>query len=485
MALHRAGEVGPKRMVKFMKSNVVRALLCGVMLSSAAMVQASAALADTLFGAMEKAYVTNPTLGAARAGQRAIDELVPQALSGWRPTVAVQGNVQKFRSSQKGEVVDFTGNSEDILVTDNGTSGDIAIQLNQPVFRGFGTVERTKGAEARVDASRQNLLQTEQQVLFNVVQAYMSVYAGRQLVALRKQDVAALQADVKASKERFAVGEITRTDVAQSEARLAESQNALVDAQTQLAQDVAFYVQIVGNEPGKLTYPKVVRLPPSLKTALDIAGEINPRLLAQAFVELAAKSDVGVAFSGLLPSADLTATGFGQDPNFAQDDNERSNASIGATVTVPLYEAGLVYSQVREAKQRASQSRIEVIEIARDVRRAVAESWNAYVGLGQIIKNTKTQVKAAQLALDGVRQEYQAGTRTTLDVLNAQRELVLSQVIQVRAERDRVIAGYQLLGAIGHLTAQNVGLSVAIYDPEENYRRVRNKWIGTDVKTVE
>lgn len=472
-------------MVKVMKSNLVRALLCSVLFSAVGMFQTSASLADTLFGAMEKAYVTNPTLDAARAGQRAIDELVPQALSGWRPTIAVQGNVQKFRSSQKGEVVDFTGNSEDVLVTDNGNSGDIAIQLNQPLFRGFGTVERTKGAEARVDASRQNLLQTEQQVLFNVVQAYMSVYAGRQLVALRKQDVAALQADVKASKERFAVGEITRTDVAQSEARLAESQNALVDAQTQLAQDVAFYVQVVGNEPGKLTYPKVVKLPPSLKTALDIASEINPRLLAQAFVELAAKSDVGVAFSGLLPSADLTAAGFGQDPNFAKDDNERSNATIGATVTVPLYEAGLVYSQVREAKQRASQSRIEVIEIARDVRRAVAESWNAYIGLGQIIKNTKTQVQAAQLALNGVRQEYQAGTRTTLDVLNAQRELVLSQVLQVRAERDRVIAGYQLLAAIGHLTAQDVGLNVAIYDPEANYRRVRNKWIGTDVKTVE
>ena len=472
-------------MVRVMKAKLVRLFLGSALFSAAALLNAQSALADTLFGAMEKAYVTNPTLDSARAGQRAVDELVPQALSGWRPTVAVQGNIESFTSSKKGEIVDITGDTEDFLVTDNGTSADIAIQLNQPVFRGFGTVERTKGAEARVDASRQNLLETEQQVLFNVVQAYMSVYAGRQFVALRKQDVAALQAQVKASQERFAVGEITRTDVAQSEARLAESQSALVDAQTQLARDVAYYIQVVGNEPGKLSYPKVVKIPPSLKAALDKASEINPRLLAQSFVELAANSDIGVAFSNLLPSADVIATGFASDPYITEKNNEISSASIAASLTVPLYEAGLVYSQVREAKQRASQSRIQVIEIARDIRRAVASSWNSYVGLAQIIKNTKTQVNAAQLALNGVQQEYQAGTRTTLDVLNAQRELVFAQVLQVRAERDRVIAGYQLLAAIGHLTAQNVGLNVAVYDPEANYRRVRNKWIGTDVKTVE
>ncbi len=473
-------------MVRVMKQALVRFFLGSALFSAAALLQTPGALADTLFGAMEKAYVTNPTLDAARAGQRAVDELVPQALSGWRPTVAVQGNVERFTSTTKGEAVDITGDTEDFLVTDNGTSAEIAIQLNQPVFRGFGTVERTKGAEARVDASRQNLLETEQQVLFNVVQAYMSVYAGRQFVSLRKQDVAALQAQVKASQERFAVGEITRTDVAQSEARLAESQSALVDAQTQLARDVAFYVQVVGNEPGKLNYPKVVKIPSSLKAALAMASEINPRLLAQSFVELAANSDIGVAFSNLLPTADVTATGFATDPYITEKNSrEFSSASVAASLTVPLYEAGLVYSQVREAKQRASQSRIQVIEIARDIRRAVASSWNSYVGLAQIIKNTKTQVNAAQLALNGVQQEYQAGTRTTLDVLNAQRELVFAQVLQVRAERDRVIAGYQLLAAIGHLTARDVGLNVAIYDPEANYSRVRNKWIGTDVKTVE
>jgi outer membrane protein len=440
--------------------------------------QPGAAFADTLFGAMEKAYVTNPTLNAARAGQRATDELVPQALSGWRPTVSVEGEVVS-ESVVANEPI--TGD----LRQERTESGSLAIVLNQPVFQGFRTVESTKAAEAQVDAGRQGLLQTEQQVLFDVVQTYMDVYAGRQLVVLRRQDVAALQSQVTASNERFAVGEITRTDVAQSEARLAESRNALVEVQTRLAQDVARYVQLVGNEPGKLSYPKIAKLPKSLSAALDIAGEINPRLLAQAFVEVANNSNIAIARSGLLPSVGLQAQALTADTDFGADRTGIRSAAVAAQVSIPIYESGLIYSQVREAKQRASQSRIELIEVARDVRSAVAQSWNAYTGLGQIIRNTKTQVRAAQLALTGVQQEYQAGTRTTLDVLDAQRELVQSQVLQVNAEKARVVAGYQLLAAVGRLTARDIGLSVPLYDPEENYRRVRDKWIGTDVKTVD
>ena len=467
-----------------MRRMVARVWLCGAAIAVSLTALAAAASADTLFGAMEKAYVTNPTLNAARAGQRATDELVPQALSGWRPTVGVGAEAEGLVSTQRAVVPDGE-DFVDSVINNEAISGNLAIELNQPLFSGFRTVEGTKAAEARVDAGRQGLLETEQQVLFNVVQAYMDVYAGRQIVVLRKQDVAALETQVRASNERFAVGEITRTDVAQSEARLAESKSALVDAQTNLARAVATYIQTVGNEPGKLSYPKVVNLPKSMQAALDTAGEINPRLLAQAFVEVAANSDIGVARSGLLPSAGLVAGGALTDPDFTEDHNENASALFGATVSIPLYEAGLVYSQVREAKQRASQSRIQVIEIARDVRSAVVQSWNAYMGLGEIIKNTRTQVRAAQLALTGVQQEYEAGTRTTLDVLDAQRELVFAQVLQVTAEKNRVVAGYQLLSAVGHLTAPRVGLKVPVYNPEENYKRVRNKWIGTSAETVE
>lgn len=460
----------------------VRAFLSGIAISAAALALSLPAAADTLFGAMEKAYVTNPSLNSARAGQRATDELVPQALSGWRPTIGVGAEIDKTYAS-KPVGVDLNGD----IVRDNGDAfnSSIAIQLDQPLFRGFGTVNQTKSAEARVDAGKQNLLGTEQQVLFDVVQAYMDVYAGRQFVSLRRQDVAALQVQVKAAQDRFAVGEITRTDVAQAQARLAEAQSFLVNAQTDLARAVASYVQVVGEEPGKLSYPKVVDIPNSLKAALDIAGEINPQLLAQAFVEVARNSDIKVAFSNLLPSADLVASGARVDPDISAPNNHTSSFQVGAQLSIPIYESGFVYSQVRQAKQLASQSRIQVIEVARAVRQAVASSWNAYVGLAQIIKNTRTQVSAAELALQGVQQEYEAGTRTTLDVLDAQRDLVQAQVLQVSAERSRVVSGYQLLAAIGHLTAAEVGLKVPLYDPDENYKRVRNKWIGTDVKTVE
>jgi outer membrane protein len=202
----------------------VRAFLSGLALSAATAMLTVTASADKLFGAMEKAYVTNPTLNAARAGQRATDELVPQALSGWRPTISVFGEVSRTRSSKEGvPIITPDGPDVDSVAINNATSGNVSIQLSQPLFRGFGTVNQTKSAEARVDAGKQNLLATEQQVLFDVVQAYMDVYAGRQYVVLRRQDVSALEAQVKAARDRFAVGEITRTDVSQAESRLSRA----------------------------------------------------------------------------------------------------------------------------------------------------------------------------------------------------------------------------------------------------------------------
>lgn len=426
--------------------------------------------ADSLTTAMEKAYTTNPTLQGARAGQRATDEQVPRALSGWRPTVNMQGELS--HSSSESNRTTFTD------------AAQLSISLRQPLFRGFRTVEGTKAAEARVEQGRQNLLQTEQGVLFNVVQAYMNVYSGRQLVALQKQNVTVLQGQLRASNERFNVGEITRTDVAQARASLAQAQAQLSNVEGTLAGDVARYLQMVGNEPGKLSYPKISRLPKSLKAALQIAGETNPRILANAFVEVAAHHDIEVVRGELLPQAYLDASAFTQK-NAQDNQPSRSGASLSATLSIPIYEGGEVYARIRQAKQLASQRRIEVVEVAREVRQAVAAAWNAYVALGDIISAAKAQVSASQLALEGVQQEYQAGTRTTLDVLNAQAAVVSAKTTLVNAEKNRVVAAYQLLGAIGHLTAKDLALNVVIYDPAENYDRVRNKWLGTGVETIE
>lgn len=464
-----------------MTRNWCRRLLGSAAIAATLLAGTGAAWADTLFGAMEKAYTTNPTLNKARAGLRATDEQVPQALSGWRPTVTLGADLG--RNWNESLVKNQFGPGASHRKSDQYT-GDMSITLSQPLFRGFRTTEATKAADARVDAGRQSLLQTEQEVLFNVVSAYMDVYAGRQLVSLQKQNVAALQGQLKAANERFNVGEITKTDVAQARSSLAAAKSSLVNAQASLAQDVATYLQLVGNEPGKLSYPKIVNLPKSLQAALATAGEINPRILAQAFVEIATQHDIGVERSALLPSASLNASAQMSD-NLDDQYYGNSQASVSASLRVPLYEAGLAYSQVRQAKQLASQQRIAVIEVARAVRQAVAASWNAFVALGDIIKNAKTQVAAAQLALDGVQQEYKAGTRTTLDVLNAQSELISARVTLVNAEKNRVVAAYQLMAATGKLTAHDLGLGVAIYDPEQNYRRVRDKWFGTGVETVE
>lgn len=473
-----------------MTSKWLRGLIFGLAIAAAGAGSQGQAFADTLFGAMEKAYTTNPTLQGRRAGQRAIDEQVPQALSGWRPTVTMQSSLTRNYSEY--------ANGQRITKPNLGNegNGDIQIILQQPLFRGFKTVEGTKAAEARVEGGRQDLLSTEQNVLFAAVQAYMEVYAGRQLVVLQKQNVAAMNGQLKAANERFAVGEITRTDVAQARASLADAQSQLTSAQATLTEDVASYLQIIGNEPGKLAAPKIAKLPKTLNAALAKAGETNPEILAKAFVEVALQHDIEVARGDLLPSANLQANAFVQsdfekwvgrnnDFNIGGQLGTTRGASVSAVVNVPIYEAGAVYSSIRRAKQLASQQRISVIEVGRAVRQAVAATWSSYVALGEIIAQTKVQVSAAALALDGVQQEYQAGTRTTQDVLDQQTKLVAAKVRLVTAEKNRVIAAYRLLSAVGILTARDLGLNVTIYDPAENYNRVRNKWIGTGVETIE
>jgi outer membrane protein len=336
-----------------------------------------------------------------------------------------------------------------------------------------------------VRAGQQNLLATEQNVLFDAVQAYMDVYSARQLVTLEQENVGVLQGQLRASNERFKVGEITRTDVAQSQASLGQARATLADQRARLAAAVATYVQVIGHSPGKLKYPRIPKLPRSLEAAFAKAGEINPDILAAAFVEDAAFHNIGVQRAPLLPELSMRAEATVSDELHGNNGNRTESASVGGFLTVPIYEAGLVYSRVREAKQLASQRRIQIIEVARSVRQAVAAAWNAYAAYNQIISAARQQVSAARLALEGVRQEYSAGTRTTLDILNAQAAVVTARTTSVNAERNRVVAAYQLVAAVGQLTAIDLRLGVPYYDIEENYRRVRNKWIGTDVQTVD
>jgi TolC family type I secretion outer membrane protein len=438
--------------------------------------------ADTLPEAWASAYETNPTLRAARAGQRATDEVVPQALSGWRPQVNVQGELgwEHLRTKNVPAGDDFIDSA------DQTNPASIAIGLSQPLFQGFKTVEGTKQAQAQVQAGRQDLLATEQQVLFDATQAYMDVWRNRRVVSLRQKNVQVLQEQLRAAQERFDVGEVTRTDVEQARARLALSQATLAQARADLAASIATYTKVIGQAPGSVQYPKLTRLPKRLDEAIAIANETNPNILAAAFVEESAEHAVKVARGDLLPSLSLEASAAYDVDDLSDDKPVQTELfTVGAVLNVPLYEAGLVYSQVRQAKQIASQRRIEVIEVARAVREVVVTAWSALEAARQSIVANKVQVSANVLALEGVRQEYLVGSRTTLDVLDAEAELVESQVLLADSERDQILAAYQLVSSIGRLTARDLALNVQYYDPIENYRDVRDKWIGTGVQKVE
>ena len=443
------------------------------MLASAALaVGAGQVSAETLVEAMVSAYSSNPTLQAERARQRGTDELVPQALSGWRPTVSTNGTITNV----------WSNSSED--PTSENDPKSLAIGLSQPIFRGFKTINGTKAAEANIEAGKQDLLAIEQDILFQAIQAYMNVIRDRQIVGLRQQNVVVLQKQLTAADERFKVGEITRTDVAQSRASVSGAQSNVASAKATLAASVANYINVVGHQPGSLKYPRLARLPKSLEAAQAAAAEINPNILAAAYVEEASTYNIEVVKGDLLPSASLDASAvFNDDPSGGTSRSE--SAQIEGVLTIPLYEAGLVYSSVREAKHVASQRRLEVIQAGRSVRESVSISWNNLTAAREIIRSAKAQVSASDLALDGVRQEYLVGSCTTLDVLDAESDVVTARIVLVSAERDQIVAAYQILGSIGRLTARDLSLPVEYYDADENYLNVRGKWFGTGADTIE
>ena len=292
--------------------------------------------AETLIEAMVSAYSSNPTLQAERARQRGTDEQVPQALSGWRPTVTSDGSIAHEWSDDSASP------------SSENTSKSVAIGLSQPIFRGFKTINGTKSAEANVEAGKQGLLAIEQDILFQAVQAYMNVIRDRQVVGLRQENLVVLKKQLGAADERFKVGEITRTDVAQARASVSEAQSFVAAAKSNLAASVANYINVVGHKPASLKYPRLARLPKTLDEAQAIAEEINPNILAAAYVEEASNFDIEVVKGDLLPSASLDASASFNHNSTGVSSSE--GAMIEGVLTIPLYEAGRVYSSVRRSQ---------------------------------------------------------------------------------------------------------------------------------------
>jgi len=440
---------------------------------------AEVAVAESLRDALIAAYSSNPTLLAERARLRATDEGSNQARAGWRPTVTVSGNAS--RTLDRRQFAQFFGGDvpSGLSNTETDTNAYSArVNASQPLFSGFQTLNATRAADARVRAGRANLWQVEQQVLLDTVTAYRDVIRDAATVDLNGNNVQVLQRQLQASQDRFRVGEITRTDVAQSEARLSRSQSELTRAQAALSESRARYQVVVGQAPGSLEDTSTLpTLPSSLDQAIEMARANNPSLIGAQESESAAKSDVAQAKGGLLPTVELQGSASNNE-DFNFDDSQSSTLQALVQVNIPIYQGGAQYSRIRQAKHTHSQSRLQVAEAERSVVQTATNAWQNLKTAQATIISDLEQVRANEIAYEGVRQEAQVGSRTTLDVLDAEQELLDARVALVRSQRDELVTAYQLLSAIGGLTAENLGLEVDLYDPTANYRSVKNKLIG-------
>lgn len=455
-----------------------KALIGAVVTTAYAILAAEPVAAETLEDALSAAYTSNPTLAAERAALRATDEAVPQAISGWRPNVSLGVNYGQTRIESETPTSLFGFGNQ--VFENNRTVNPFGVQgrVQQPIFRGGRTLYGTRQAEAQILAGREQLRQTEQSVLLAAVSAYMDVLRDEAVLDLNQNQVEVLKRQLEASQDRFRVGEITRTDVAQSEARLSFAVSNVASAQAQLTASRAAYERVVGRAPGTLEEPPPLPpLPSSELDARNIALDINPTLLASRYAEEASRQAIKVARGSLLPSADvLLDYQHGEDQSAVGDMSTRY--SVTGQLNVPLYQSGSAYSRLRQARQVNSQNRIQIVEARRAVVEQVANSWESLRSAKSSIRAGREQVRANEIALEGVRQEAAVGSRTTLDVLDAEQELLLSRVSLVRSERNEYVAAYQLLASTGQLTAQQLGLSVPIYDPTDHYDKVRFQSFG-------
>jgi outer membrane protein len=433
---------------------------------------APTASAETLEEALVQTYLENPFLISERAALRATDEQVPQALSNWRPTVQVSGSygVRQIDSEVSGISNDTTNNPR-----------DAELSVVQPLFRGFRTVAETSRARNRVASSRASLLSSEQRILLDAVTSYTDVVQAQVVVRLRESNVRVIQRQLEATNDRFRVGELTRTDVAQAESRLAQAEAELVRAKGELESAKARYRDVIGSEPDALVVPVVpAGLPETENDSRARAVDNNPDVIRADFNERAARDDIELAAGQLWPELSLTGS-VGTDKDVSSANVERTTTELLANLRVPLYQAGDVSSQVRQAKQIASQQLSLLADARREAERVATAAWASLDAARASIASFESEVRAQEVAFEGVQQEANVGSRTVLDVLDAEQELLNARVNLVGARRDEIVSAYSLLSSIGRLTAQDLGLPVDYYDPTRKFNEVENKIYGTDI----
>ncbi len=428
------------------------------------------ASAQTLEEALAAAYNNNPSLAAARAALRATDEQVPQALSGWRPTVTVNGSIGSSTIRSPSSTGTNKGQHRDPRSVD--------ITVEQPLYQGGRTGAATQRAENTVEAARARLASTEQSVMLDAITAFMNVVRDQAVLELRVNNEQVLRRQLQATEDRFQVGEVTRTDVYQAEARVAGATADRIQAEGDLEVSRAQYRNIVGEAPGRLQAPPVpADVPVDANAAVGQALASNPDVVAAGFDERASAAGVNEVRGELLPSVTLSGSAE-KDYDSVGEHTRLTTYEARVSVSVPLYQAGAVYSRLRSARQTVVEDRQKLEAERRAAIEAVTREWETLITARAAIEAFRSQVTANEIALDGVRREAAVGSRTILDVLNAEQELLDSRVNLVGAQRDQIVAIYGVKSASGALTARTLDLPVEYYDPEEHYREVRDKWFG-------
>jgi outer membrane protein len=439
---------------------------------------ATTADAESLSEALVKAYQTNPQLNAERARQRATDESVPQALAGYRPQIIASLSVglQAVRN----------------LLPDNTFQSatlkpwTIGVTVTQTLFNGFKTANSVRVAELQVKSGREALRNVGQGVLLDAVTAYTNVLANQSLVEAQRSNVAFLRETLGITQRRLNAGDVTPTDTAQAEARLSRGLADLNAAEVNLAVSQATYAQVIGNPPGQLKVADAVDryLPRTRDDATTLAFKENPAVLAAGFDVDVASTTVHVAESSLMPTVTLQGNAsHSSDSDPTLSTFRTDQASVLGQINAPIYDGGTAASQTRQAKELTAQSRQVLDQIRSQARTAAVGAWVANEGAKVAVAASESEVRAATVALQGVQREAQGGQRTTVDVLNSQADLISAKARLIGAQRDRVIASYTLLSAIGRLDVKTLALNTPDYLPETHYHQVRDAWEGLRTRT--
>lgn len=452
-----------------------RVLLSGIGLGAlaCALLSCPAARAESLPEALVKAYQTNPQLNAERARQRATDENVPQALAGYRPQIiaGLSLGLQAVRDQLPGNVIQ----------TATLKPWQIGVTVTQTLFNGFKTANSVRVAELQVQSGREALRNVGQGVLLDAVTAYTNVLANQTLVEAQRSNVAFLKETQAITQRRLNAGDVTPTDTAQAEARLNRGLADLNAAEVNYAVSQATYAQVVGNPPSQLRPADTIDrlLPRSREDAIALSLREHPAVTAAGFDVDVASTSIRVAESSLMPNVTLQGSvSRSRDSDQTLGTFGTDQASVIGQVTQPIYDGGTAASQTRQAKEVTAQSRLVLDQVRNQAKTAVVSAWVANEGAKVAVSASESEVKAAEVALAGVQKEAAGGQRTTVDVLNAQQDLITARARLIGAQRDRVIASYTLLSATGRLDVKTLNLKTPDYLPEVHYHQVRDAWHG-------